>query len=126
MPSPFPGMDPYLEDPTVFPDLHDSFATYLREALQAVLPPPYYAAIGQRIWVEVSQRSIGPDDMIARTAAGAGSGPSGGGVAVAPRARAAPVIVRVPHDERREPFVDIYAGRGQDRRLVTTIEVLSP
>ena len=25
MPSPFPGMDPYLEDPEIFPDFHDSF-----------------------------------------------------------------------------------------------------
>jgi hypothetical protein len=24
MPWPFPGMDPYLEDPEVFPDVHDS------------------------------------------------------------------------------------------------------
>ena len=23
MPSPFPGMDPYLEDPAVYPDLHE-------------------------------------------------------------------------------------------------------
>ena len=28
MPSPFPGMDPYLENPEIFPDLHDSLITY--------------------------------------------------------------------------------------------------
>ena len=42
MPSPFPGMDPYLEDPDVFPDFHDSFVTYLRESLQPQLPEPYF------------------------------------------------------------------------------------
>ena len=31
MPSPFPGMDPFLEHPDVFSDFHDSFITYLRE-----------------------------------------------------------------------------------------------
>jgi hypothetical protein len=40
MPSPFPGMDPYLENPEIFPDFHDSFITYLREVLQASLPAP--------------------------------------------------------------------------------------
>ena len=37
MPSPFPGMDPYLESPEIFPDFHDSYTTHLREALQATL-----------------------------------------------------------------------------------------
>ena len=27
MPSPFPGMDPYLENPEIFPDFHDSAIT---------------------------------------------------------------------------------------------------
>jgi hypothetical protein len=31
----------------------------------------------------------------------------------------------VPHDERRETLVEVYTGRGPERRLVTTIEVLS-
>ena len=61
MPSSFPGMDPYLEDPEIFPDFHDSFITYLREHLQANLPIPYFAAIGRQLWIEVSRRSIGPD-----------------------------------------------------------------
>ncbi|MBV8126174.1 MAG: DUF4058 family protein [Planctomycetaceae bacterium] len=51
-PSPFPGMDPYLENPEIFPDFHDSFITYLRARLQAGLPPPYYAALGRRVWIE--------------------------------------------------------------------------
>ena len=34
MPSPFPGMDPYLESREVFPDFHDSFIFCLREAIQ--------------------------------------------------------------------------------------------
>ena len=54
MPSPFPGMDPYLERPEVFPDFHDSFITYLRENLQANLPAPYFAAIGRRVWIEMA------------------------------------------------------------------------
>ena len=52
MPSPFPGMDPYLESPEIFPDFHGGFITYLREALQAILPVRYFAALGRRQWTE--------------------------------------------------------------------------
>jgi hypothetical protein len=126
MPSPFPGMDPYLENPEVFPDLHDSLITYLRENLQANLPPPYYAAIGRRVWIEASRRSIEPDVHVLR-AGGAKQAPSptSGSTAVASRSAAIPVIVKVLHDEFREPFLEIYAGSGVSKRLVTSIEVLS-
>ena len=61
MPSPFPGMDPYLEHPDIFPDLHDSFVTVLKEFLQSRLPESYYAGSGTRVWVETSERFIEPD-----------------------------------------------------------------
>ncbi len=31
MPSPFPGMDPYLESPDWFPDLHGSLITFMKD-----------------------------------------------------------------------------------------------
>ena len=49
----------------------------------------------------------------------------GGAVAVAAPPRSEPLVVHVTHDERREPFVEIYLGRGSERRLVTCIELLS-
>jgi hypothetical protein len=124
MPSPFPGMDPYLEHPDIFPDFHDSWNTYFREHLQQQLPTPYYASIGRRAWVEVSQRYIGPDVQVIRPSPSPGQASSSTAVMVAPP-RVRPVVVHVPHDERHENFVDIYMGRGEDRRLVTTIELLS-
>lgn len=124
MPSPFPGMDPFLEHPVIFPGLHDSMIAYLREFLQGNLPEPYYAEIGDRVWVEVSERPIGPDVKVltrddeweqrARTE----------GVAVATATRTRPVVVTVPHDEHRETFLQILSG-VHGERLVTTIEVLS-
>lgn len=126
MPSPFPGMDPYLEHPDIFPDFHDSFVTYLRERLQPHLPEPYYAAIGRLAWIEVSERYIGPDvDVVASWQSERASPISTGGVAVANRSATQPLVIHVPHDERIEPLVEIYLGRGSERRLVTTIEVLS-
>ena len=126
MPSPFPGMDPYLENPEIFPDFHDSFITYLRENLQASLPLPYYAALGRRVWIEASRRSIGPDVHVIRKGLQRQAQPKSPSLkAVVTRPAARPVIVKVLHDEHREPFVEIYADVEGGRRLVTSIEVLS-
>src|SRR3954447_6012276 len=126
MPSPFPGMDPFLEDPAIFPDLHDSLITYLRESLNAQLPAPYYAGIASRVWVEASERRIEPDVNVVRPerAVLGGGADVGGGVAVAEAVQTEPVVVHVPREEIHETFLEIYAQPGGER-LVTTIEVLS-
>lgn len=124
MPSPFPGMDPYLEHPDIFPDFHDRFAIYASDAIQPRLPEPYYAALGRRVWIEVSERFVAPDVDVVRPRGG--NTESGGSLAVADRPTTEPLVIHVPHDERVEPLVEIYMGRGSERRLVTTMEVLSP
>ena len=48
MPSPFPGMDPYLEAPYIWPDLHNALASELRNELNQSLPNPYYARLEMR------------------------------------------------------------------------------
>ena len=129
MPSPFPGMDPFLELPSFFPGLHDRLVTYLSELLQRNLPPPYFAEISDRLWVEVSDRYIEPDVNVFRDEPPEPHADEGGGTAVATMttARTQPVVVHAPfreNDEHREPFLEIYSG-GDRERLVTTIEVLS-
>jgi hypothetical protein len=127
MPSPFPGMDPYLEDPAIFPDLHDSFIANLRDALNATLPEPYYAGIASRTWVEFSHRPIGPDVNVLRPEV-PGHVPEvegGGGVATL-TLQAEPITIHVPfvEEEFHEPFVEIYAQPGGER-VVATVELLS-
>lgn len=124
MPSPFPGMDPFLEHPDIFPDFHNRFVSYLSEWLQSLLPAPYFAPIGQRAWVEVSERFIGPDVSVIRNERSWSGG--SGLVAVADPPTTEPVVIHVPHDEFIETYIEIYTGRGAERRLVTVIEVLSP
>jgi hypothetical protein len=53
-------MEPYLEDPAVFPDLHNRFIAQLSETLNAILPAPYYCGIASRAWIEASHRRVGP------------------------------------------------------------------
>ena len=125
MPSPFPGMDPFLEDPDIFPDFHDRFITHLSESIQSRVPPPYFAGLGRRAWIEVSERFIGPDVQVVRPGITLPETGAGSTVAVAAQPRTEPLVVHVPHDERSEPLVEVYLGRGSDRRLVTCIELLS-
>src|SRR5438874_1857518 len=128
MPSPFPGMDPYLEHPAIFPDLHDRMVTHLSEALQARLPEPYYAALASHTWVEVEERYIDPDVNVLQSNGGPGRGQTStteeGGVAVAvavaATTRTQPVVVRVPHDERRQSYVEVFHPQDGGR-LVTVL-----
>ena len=53
---PFPGMDPYLERPAIWPDFHDSLIIYLREVLQPMLRPRYAALSQNRRYVVESDR----------------------------------------------------------------------
>ncbi len=48
MPCPFPGMDPYLEAPDIWPDFHFAFAVEISSELNRVLPHSYYARLGMR------------------------------------------------------------------------------
>src|SRR5581483_10392659 len=50
----FPGMDPYLENPAIWPGVHASLIVYLRDQLQPLLQPKYWAAIEERVFVETA------------------------------------------------------------------------
>ncbi len=73
MASPFPGMDPYLESPDWFPNLHDGLITFLVGALMRRLPEPYYARSRQMIehdpheepFVEIHRRDGSDDRLVA-------------------------------------------------------------
>jgi Protein of unknown function (DUF4058) len=43
MPSPFPGMDPYLETPDRWRNVHDNLATEIQAQLAPLIRPRYYA-----------------------------------------------------------------------------------
>lgn len=45
MPSPFPGMDPYVESPAHWSDFHHEFISALRGSIRDRLPPGYHAKI---------------------------------------------------------------------------------
>ncbi|MBM3224876.1 MAG: DUF4058 family protein [Candidatus Tectomicrobia bacterium] len=60
----FPGMDPYLEQPQLWPDVHASFIVYLREYLRPLLRPHYLVSIEARVFVEGPDLAHAPDASI--------------------------------------------------------------
>ena len=49
MPSPFPGMDPYLEDPSVWEEFHYLFNAECMYLLADRLPEHYVARVQERV-----------------------------------------------------------------------------
>ena len=50
MPSPFPGMDPYLESPHLWPDVHHSLLNQIRNVLQQILRPRHVVRVSLRVY----------------------------------------------------------------------------
>ena len=123
MPSPFPGMDPFLEAPNIFPDLHDRLINGISDAINQQLRPPYYSAIASRVFVEHSERLIGPDVSVILESDKLPPADHGSATAVLNSIEVQPIVIHVPHDEVREQFLEIRTVG--DERLVTSIEVLS-
>lgn len=122
MPSPFPGMDPWLEGPGVFPDIHDALIFLLREALNAVLPKGFRARGANRIWMD-EERHRQPDVSITRPPEW--NAPPEGGVAIEMFTRLGMLTVQTAFqpDPVVEQYVEIRSTTGD--RLVTAVEVLS-
>lgn len=123
MPSPFPGMNPYLEQPALWPDFHAAFLFEMKAKLVAAIRPRYLVLLERHVFVqeppgEPTTIRFRPDIRVARP-----DRREEGGVAVADVA--APVEVehlareveRVSYLEVREP------ATGE---VVAVIEPLGP
>jgi hypothetical protein len=72
MPSPFPGMDPYLEHPAWWPGVHHRLIVGLADVLGPVLRPNYAVSVEERVYVGIPEdlfilarpRTIVPDVSI--------------------------------------------------------------
>jgi hypothetical protein len=121
-------MDPYLESPDWFPDLHDGLIFCLKQSLQDRLPGSYYALSSQRVWVEYSRRYVEPDVEAARKPRTERKSGLGGGDAVAGPRGGMPLVLTVEtieHGPFKESNLEIRRRQGQEIRLVASIEVLS-
>ena len=66
MPSPFPGMDPYLENPRHWQTIHQRLITYVADDISVQLPPPYHVEMGERVYIQPPGHQIMPDVVALR------------------------------------------------------------
>lgn len=124
MEPPFPGMDPYLEEPSLWPDVHHELITTIRNQIQSKLLPGYRAVITpyvafESIAVAPVRRAVPDVAVVERDILPPASG---GTVAVVTEAPLTlPAFMTVPVEYAR---IEIRTVR--DQVLVTAIEVLSP
>ena len=62
MPSPFPGMNPYLEQESVWHSFHEQFPAYCQEMLTAQVRPKYFVKLDVNIYIHElpgDQRRLG-------------------------------------------------------------------
>ena len=131
MPSPFPGMDPYLEGPNYWPAVHHAMAIEIRNALNRELPAIYYADVEMRPELgivaddgdEEPTKVIVPDVVLLKGPVPDG----GGGVAVAePKLRTVSKWVAFEMVLPREPLRHFYVEIREAKRghkLITLIEI---
>jgi hypothetical protein len=121
MKSPFPGMDPYLEQH--WQDVHARLILYACDQLEDQLPGNLVARVEERIVLETEddeERSVNPDVKIVER-----KGRSSPPATLASRASLVePVIVEFHGEPATETYIHILE-RGAESRLVTVIEVLS-
>ena len=127
MPSPFPGMDPYIEDKRWWKVFHTAFIVGLMERLNRSLPDQYVASSKQRLYIEQHRRAIRPDVSVIALPR---SDVRGTGLAVAEAVDAETDTDEVWEVEYLLPnvierFVEILVA-GDESRVIAVIELLSP
>jgi len=121
MRSPFPGMDPYLEHPSVWPDVHNRLIAAIADSLSPKLSPKYYVRLEQRAYsIAVDEALfVGRPDVTILT-----SRPEQPQT-VLPLGDVDVLEVALPTlDEITESYLEIFDT--QTRTIVTVIELLSP
>lgn len=126
MPSPFPGIDPYIESQHRWPDFHSRLTNSCCEAISDQLPDSYHASIDERVEIrEVDsddKQSFVPDVAILRDAP-EGRGTPAFGQQVEGAAPAVTMNLPAIREERTRK-IEIF--RTSDSTLVTVLELLSP
>jgi hypothetical protein len=127
MPSPFPGVDPFLEAQGYWEEFHWKSINYVQESLAERVPDDYEVRIGERLSLVYEpdlgpHRKILPDVSVLHAPRAPRPGAASSGTATLE-----PVLLTLPRyqlEEVSEQRIEIR--RFPDRQLVTAIELLSP
>ena len=126
MPTSFPGMDPYLERPGFWEEVHTRLIVALADNLSPAVMPRYRVGVERRTYLTVAEPpsrdvSAGKPDVLVIEARG------NGGLALAPSpiAVAPPQIASLPMPEE---VIERYLTVREvaSNKVITVIEILSP
>lgn len=125
MPSPFPGMDPYLEDPEIWSGVYAALLGAIFDRLGLALRPKYVVRYEERVYVtgeeDPGYRQIVRDVRMIDRQSRASLPPAStdGVIAVTEPSR-----IELADDEIHER--SLVVRDVKDRNIVTVIELLSP
>jgi hypothetical protein len=116
-------MDPYLEEPNLWSDVHLTLIIAMRGALNAQMPQGFVASADKYVWIhepdaDARTRVVRPDGFIVQHDENVPANPS-------PTITSAPAMIVIPA-ARREGNKYLKIRDARTRRLVTVIEMLSP
>ncbi|MCU0495128.1 MAG: DUF4058 family protein [Chloroflexaceae bacterium] len=122
METPFPGMDPYLEAPAFWPDVHNRLAYAICDQIQPTLSPRYAAIIVpystfETIDIAPAQKVVPDIGLIERDL----PGPGGTAVATLEAPLTSTITLEMP-----TRYARIEIRTVGNETLVTAIELLSP
>ena len=123
--SPFPGMDPYLEAPDIWADVHSRLVNIFAEQLSPQLAPKYLAELDTQVVIERVEHNESiyggaiPDVAVTKPFG------TGGGVMTLEAPAPAPRRMKVAISYEIT-LLTLHIRRQSDKRLVTAIELLSP
>ncbi|MGK7872925.1 MAG: DUF4058 family protein [Xenococcaceae cyanobacterium] len=124
MPSPFPGMDPYLEHPNSWPNVHHRLITAIAIAVAPQLLPKYQVLIEERIYQTTGADSILvgiPDAVVKQTQKTSNLTMTNVAVSSPPTQ---PITVMLPMPEEvRQGHLEIRDIATS--KVVTAVEILS-
>ena len=124
MPSPFPGMDPYIEQPRLWVDFHSNLASEIQAELNRQIRPVYFARLTPYTTYEAIElfrsrrQAIRPDVGVLREVA---APYYAGDVAVLDP----PIESEISMEDLLD-FLGVEILRSGDEQLITAIEILSP
>ena len=122
MDSPFPGMDPYLEQH--WRSVHHRLITYAGDQLQSGLPHRFRVEVEERVFVvgdPDGERTVAPDVyVVQRPGPKRPNGRAADGTVIAE-----PVVIELPHEPVTETYLEII-DTASGNKVVTALEFISP
>lgn len=120
--SPFPGMDPFLEQPAIWAGVHHRLITTISDMLTERIWPAYFVQIEERVYVlapDHPDRSVIVPDVFV-----VGGAEPAAAVALAEPITTPTLVAPLLDLAVRDWYIEIHDTRS--REVVTTIELLSP